>query len=98
MSVTIRLHPRQRGSVAPVCPLGAHTLDPPAEWARVTGPGTMPAGGYLVRASSDREAFRIAISAADGDPPRHGGFVVNGDGPVFRAEADADAQIWLRAA
>ena len=100
MSVTVQLVRRQHTSAKPAGPVASQTLVPHTDWSRLDARAAVPVGGCIVRASSDHEAFRIALGPPGDTPPAHGGFLVNGGGPVFRAVALAgrDAQIWLRAA
>ena len=107
MTITVQLLRTTGPAVAAGAVLGSQAIAAPANWTRLTTLGTIPSGGAIIRASSDAEAFRIAVmdplSTGDAAPadriPRDSGVLVIGlNGGDHRDAVPPGAQVWVKAA
>jgi hypothetical protein len=109
MTITVQLLRTTGPAGGASTQIGSQAIAVPANWTKLTTLGTIPTGGALLKATSDAEAFRIAImepvstgdTAAADRPPRDSGVLVAWFGSASQGHSDTvppGAQVWVKAA
>ncbi len=109
MTITVQLLRTTGPAGSAGTQIGSQAVAAPANWTKLTTLGTIPTGGAMLKATSDAEAFRIAImdplssgdTAAADRPPRDSGLLVAWFGSASQGHSDTvppGAQVWVKAA
>ncbi|OQW82785.1 MAG: hypothetical protein BVN31_07435 [Proteobacteria bacterium ST_bin15] len=109
MTITVQLLRTTGAASSAGTQIGSQAIAAPANWTKLTTLGTIPTGGAMLKATSDAEAFRIAVmdpisigdAAAVDRPPRDNGVLVPTFGAASQGYTDpvpAGAQVWVKAA